>query len=400
MNERSATVADSPASAPRARPDSDAFLGYVLRPKQLRPGNQVRLLRGGRETFPAMLAAIDRAEHSVCLETYILRDDDTGQRFAEALGARARAGVAVRLIYDAVGGLSLSRAYLRGLRESGVEVLEFHPIKPWKGRFNLNQRDHRKILVVDHLVAFTGGINISDHYAAESDGGHGWHDAHCELRGPVVNDLERLFRRVWVREGGAFFHVPAYDSASEIEGGCLARVLDNRKGRRRRKIRRAYLHAINRARERIYIMNAYFLPDRGLRRALRRAVQRGARVRVIVPEKSDVAVALYASEYIYGKLIRAGIEFLIWPDKMMHAKIAVIDSAWSAIGSYNLDNRSLHYNLEVLVEILDPGFGALMNDHFERDAERCSLLTYESWQSRPWWKKLLSWMAFRFRRWL
>lgn len=390
---------------------------YAVRPKQLRPGNRVRLLRGGAEAFPAMLEAIARARISVCLEVYILRADDTGKRFAEALCERAQNGVAVRLLYDAVGSLGLPRSYLRTLEDSGVEVLEYHPIAPWRalarrrktaGRIRgmFSRRDHRKILIVDHRIGFTGGINISDDYIPESQGGGDWFDMHCEVRGPIVNDLERLFRRVWVREGGRLFTVPkdvpkGTESALTVGvGGCRARIIDNRKYRQRRKIQRAYLHAINRARSRIYIMNAYFLPDPGMCRALRRAARRGVRVCVLVPGRSDVTVFMYASEYIFGSLLSGGVEIFVWPDKMMHAKIAVIDSTWSAIGSYNLDDRSLRYNLEVLVEILDDQFGTHMNAEFEDHSQRCTLMTLETWRRRPWTKRLLSWFFYRFRRWM
>ena len=371
---------------------------YAVRPKRLAQGNQLELLRGGGEAFPAMLEAIAAAKTCVCLETYILSDDGTGQQFADALSERARHGVAVRLLYDSIGSLGLSRTYLRGLRESGVETLEYHPVAPWKPRFGINRRDHRKILVVDHRLAFTGGLNISDEYRPASEGGDGWYDLHCRVRGPIVGDLARLFRRVWVREGGSHFQVPRH--VPRIEGGSLARVISNRKFRQRRKIRRAYLYAINRARETIFLKNAYFIPDRGIRRALRKAVKRGVRVRVIVPENSDVPITLYAGQYLFARLLRHGIELLAWPETMMHAKTAVIDCTWSAIGSYNLDNRSLQYNLEVLLEIIDRGFAARLHREFELNAAPCQRLTLELWESRPWWKKALSWLAYRFRRWL
>jgi cardiolipin synthase len=390
---------------------SPAATRLALWPRTLRPGNRVTVLRGGQEAFPAMLDAIAAAQESVCLETYILEADAVGERFAEVMCERAAAGVAVRLIYDAIGCLGLPQSYLQRLRRAGVVVLEYHPILPWKERFVLSRRDHRKILVVDNEVAFTGGINLSRHYVPESQGGAGWHDVHCGVRGPVVLDLARLFRRVWVREGGMPYPAPprpssnrgrseTMDSGIVAQGPSLARVLSNRKYRKRWAIRRAYLHAINRAERTISLMNAYFLPDRGICWALRRAVARGVRTRVIVPETSDVPVVAYASQHLYGGLLRDGIEILCWPDRMMHAKTAVIDGTWTSIGSYNLDNVSLLYNLEVALEVLDPELGAVMDRQFESDAARCRPLSVIKWESRSITDKAISWLFYNVRHWL
>lgn len=369
---------------------------YTVRPQRLRPGNEIVPLRGGREAFPAMIEAIAGAQKSVCLETYILNDDAVGERFARVMCERARAGIPVRLIYDAVGCLALPGAFLRDLTRAGVAVLEYHPIVPWRERFTISRRDHRKILVVDDEQAFTGGINIGCEYAPESEGGEGWHDMHCRIRGPVVLDFARLFRRVWVREGGRTYPVPRH-AEGPPPGHCLARALDNSKVRRRWPIRRAYLHAINRAERSINLMNAYFLPDHGICAALRRAVRRGVRVRVIVPEVSDVPVVAYASRYLSARLARDGIEILSWPERMMHAKTAVVDSMWATIGSYNLDTRSLHYNLEVGVEVVDPTFGAEMDAHFEADARRCRPMSFEHWEQRPYFDRFLSWLFYQLR---
>jgi cardiolipin synthase A/B len=393
-------AAPRPSDAPPStRSEGLRHLSYAIRPERLRPGNAIELLRSGGEAYPAMLGAIAAARRSVCLEMYIIRADDSGMRFSEALRERARAGVAVRLIYDAIGCISLPGSYIRELEKEGVEVIEFHPVKPWKQRFGLNQRDHRKILVVDEEVGFLGGLNIGNEYLPVSQGGRGWHDIFCELRGPIVRDLAYLFRRVWMHEGGEFFSLSLPDVQTS-SGSCLARVVDNRKIRQRRQIRRAYVHAINRASDHIFISNAYFLPDHGIRRALRRAVKRGVKVRLMVPDNSDVTLVQYAGQYIYGPLLGAGIEILTWPETMMHAKTAVIDSMWSSIGSYNLDSRSLFYNLEVMVEVVDRDFGATMIAQFEADAARCAPLTLEAWESRPAWQKFLSWFFYLFRRWL
>ena len=377
-------------------------LGYAVDPRRLRPGNRIDVLCGGDEVYAAMLEAIAGAERSVCLETYIVAADATGKRFSAALRERARAGVAVRLIYDAIGSFGIDGDFIDELSRDGVQVLEFHPLEPWKKRFGWSVRDHRKILVVDDRVGFAGGFNISDDYLPAELGGGDWYDIHCRVRGPIVGDLARLFRRVWIREGGSDYRLPGRDpvvAESQLDTS-LARVVDNRRTRQRWKIRRAYLHAINRAQASIYIMNAYFLPDRGIRRALRRARQRGVRVRIIVPERSDVTVVGYAGQYMYSALIRHGIEILQWPGAMMHAKAASIDGIWASVGSYNLDNRSLIYNLEVMVEVIDPELARGVDRRFERDADTCIPFTRELWQGRSALDKMAAWFFYQLRRWL
>jgi len=377
-----------------------ALRRYTKDLRRWRPGNEVALLRAGAETFPAMLDAIASARRTIHFETYIIQDDRTGQRFSDALIERARAGVAVRLVYDAVGALELGAGFVARLREAGVEVVEYRPIAPWRRRWGWLRRDHRKIVVVDDEVAFTGGINIADDYADAADGGKGWHDIHCQVRGPIVLDLSRSFRRVWLREGGAVYPAPPRPEAMLAEGPVVGRMLDNSERRRRRVFRRAYVRAINAARESVYLENAYFLPDRGVRAALYRAVRRGVDVAVIVPGNSDVKAIEFAGLYVYRRLTRRGVRILSWRGPMMHAKTAVVDGAWSTIGSYNLDHVSLHQNLEVTVEVLDTAHGQVMVDQFQRDAARCDAFDPELWQRLPWWKKALAALAFRFRRWL
>lgn len=393
------------APADETVPASNTLLATIARyarsTYRLRRGNQVRILRAGGEAFPAMIAAISAARTSISFETYIYEHDGTGQRFADALIERARAGVTIRFIVDAIGGFGMDAAFVARLREAGIQMLEYHPVAPWRKRFNLVNRDHRKILVIDDEVGFTGGINIGDEYAAVSDGGAGWHDVHCELRGPVVIDLARVFRRTWLGEGGAPYPAPAYPrDDAERPGTIAARVVDNSKRRRRGAIRRAYLNAISAAQQTIWIENAYFLPDRGLRRALARAVARGVEVAVIVPGKNDVQAIRYAGLYLYGKLAARGIKVLRWRGPMMHAKTAVIDGVWTCIGSYNLDSRSFRYNLEVVVEVLDDQIGAEMQRQFTSDRAATDAFDPLSWSRLPWYRRLLSWMAFQVHGWL
>ncbi|HSD89126.1 MAG TPA: phospholipase D-like domain-containing protein, partial [Kofleriaceae bacterium] len=354
-----------------------------------RVGCDVTVLRDGGQTYKAMLEAIVHAKKSICLETYILAGDSTGDRFKLALVERARAGVAVRLIYDAVGSFGLSAAWVDDLRAAGIEVIEFNPIAPWRARFRLSHRDHRKILVVDDVVGFTGGLNIANDYASVEDGGVGWHDMHCRVTGPIVKDLARLFRRNWIRAGGKAYP-PTARPESAGDGESYVRLLENTARRHRTTFRRAYLHVIRAAHRTIRIENAYFLPDRGLRRALLRAAARGVDVQVIVPGRSDVRLIEWASLYVLRRLARRGIKVWRWRGVMLHAKTATVDAVWSTIGSYNFDSQSRFNNLEVTVEILDPATGRVLADHFERDIANAEPFDERTWHLLPWWRKALA----------
>ena len=375
---------------------------YARTQLRWRPGCTVTVLRDGVETYPAMLDALGAAKETITFETYILAADDTGNRFKEVLIERAKAGVKVRMIYDAVGSFGLPASYGDDLRAAGCEVIDFNPIAPWRRRFRLSHRDHRKVIVVDNKVAFTGGLNIADEYAGNSlMSAESWHDMHCRVTGPIVLDLARMFRRTWLRAGGGDFP-PIRPATTEPpgEGSSYVRLLDNTLRRQRGTVRRTYLHVIRSARMSILIENAYFLPDRGMRRALARAVRRGVDVRIVVPGSSDVRVIEWASLYVQRGLARAGVKILRWRGPMMHAKTATIDGTWSTIGSYNFDSQSRFSNLEVTVEILDPSTSQALTRVFEQDVANCDPFDEAAWKRLPFWKKALAWLSFRFRRWL
>jgi cardiolipin synthase len=374
---------------------------YTSNPLRWRPGCEVVVLRDGAETYDAMLAAIAGARRSICFETYILAGDGTGERFKAALLERLQAGVIVRLLYDAVGSFGLSDGWLAELRTAGAEIIDFNPIAPWRARFNLSHRDHRKILVIDDELGFTGGLNIANDYAAVADGGAGWHDMHCRVRGPIVVDLARAFRSTWLRSGGKRYRSPGRASeAIGVGGTSFVRLLENAKRRRRTTFRRAYLHVIKTARESVLIQNAYFLPDRGVRRALVGAARRGVRVSVIVPGHSDVKLIEFAMLYVLRRLARGGVEVLKWRGAMMHAKCAVVDGVWSTIGSYNFDAQSRFNNLECTVEILDPAVGQALVAEHEGDRPNCDPYDEAVWLRLSWWRKALSWIGYRLRRFL
>ena len=395
-----APIRDSPSTAMALRLPA-ALTRYARTLQRWRPGCEVTVLRDGGDTYPAMLAALTAARRSICFETYILAADGTGDRFKAVLIERARAGVAVRIIYDAVGSFGLPEAWLGELRTAGCAIIDFNPIAPWRRRFRLSHRDHRKIIVVDDRVAFTGGLNIANDYAAVEDGGVGWHDMHCRVTGGIVLDLARMFRRTWLRCGGTPY--PAPPAASDAPGTgreTFLRLLDNTQRRQRAIVRRSYLHVIKHARERVLIQNAYFLPDRGLRRALTKAAARGVDVRVMVPGHSDVKLAQWGVLYVVRRLARRGIRIFLWSGVMMHAKTATVDGVWSTIGSYNFDAQSRFNNLEVTVEILDGATARTLAASFERDIANADPFDERAWLRLPWWNRALAWIGYRLRRFL
>jgi len=381
----------------------DRYLRYLTKRERLRPWNRVQPYFRGEEAFAAMLDAITGASRTIHLEIYIWADDRTGRRFRDALTERARAGIRVRAIYDSVGSFALTDAFFAPLRAAGATVLPYAPLLPWRKNFGLNRRDHQKILVVDDKLAFAGGLNLTDEYMPIEQGGEGWYDIHARVEGLAVRDLAMLFRRIWVKSGGDRFAEPG--PAQPIlpvgeESVPGVQVFSNVWMRSRSHMRQAYLRAIRRSDRSIHIMNAYFIPDHGLRRAFALAAARGVSVRVIVPSRSDVPAVAHATRRLYSRLLSSGVRIFEWPGSMMHAKAGVIDGIWSTIGSYNLDKRSFLHNLEVGLIVVDGKTGELMDQRFE---EACSIsreITLEEWERRGWWPRAKEWFCYQLRYWL
>ncbi len=371
--------------------------GYFAYPDETTRGNKLQLLNDGREAYPAMLAAIRAARETVHLETYMLKADRTGQAFADAMVERSRRGVSVRLIFDAIGSLELPNSFIQALRNNGVQVLEYHPVAPWRPRWAWGRRDHRKILVVDGAVGFTGGINISDAYAPKEQGGGGWRDIDVRIEGPAAYDMDRLFRAVWHAKTGRWF--PLVGHPERRPGATLVHVAANTEFLRRQLIRRALLHAIRRARRHVVGAIAYFIPDRRVRRALDGAVRRGVRVDILVPDVSDVPAAAYASRFYYDTLLRHGVRLHAWPGTVLHAKAFVVDRIWASIGSYNITNRSLVSNLEVNLNVLDRGFAGGLEDAIMSDIARSREIALPEWRRRPYMDKVLERLFWLWRSW-
>jgi cardiolipin synthase A/B len=324
------------------------------------PGNDVRFLRDGREAFPPMLEAIGQARRQVLLEMYWFASDAVGRRFTDELLRARQRGVEVAIIYDSVGSIGADQAMFTELQAAGAHVLEYNPVAPWRRKVRvsfsrLSRRDHRKILVADGRVGFTGGINLASQWAPLEEGGEGWRDDMMRIEGRAVNGLTHCFHRVWRKHSlPSLLHLHA-EALTAAPGQRLlpVRILGERYFRNRHEIARDYVSRVYAAKNSVYIANSYFVPDGTVRRALMRAAARGVDVRVIVPAHSDVEAVKYAGRAQYERLLKAGVRIYEWQEGMFHAKTAAIDSQWCTTGTFNFDYMSLRNNLEVNASVLD-----------------------------------------------
>jgi cardiolipin synthase A/B len=372
-------------------------------------GNQLRLLRNGSAAFPEMLAAIASAEQQVLLEMYWFGSDRIGRKFAAALAAAAQRGLEVCVIFDAVGSVGSSDDMFVELEQAGVQVIEFNPIAPWKQRFRLaklTRRDHRKILIVDGRIGFTGGINIADYWLPLEEEGGGWRDDMVRIDGPAVAGLSDCFALSWRRLRGpqlrltGFARQPLSLAGQGQPRGQAVRVLGQHFLRTQRQISRAYLHYLRRAQRRIFIANSYFVPDGRVLRALARAARSGVDVRIIVPGQSDVDIVRHASRAVWGRLLRAGVRIFEWDESILHAKSAVVDGMWSTTGTFNFDYLSLRVNLEVNISVLDARFASALERSFLADFEQCREVSRVDFRFRPLGQRLLEFIAYRLRKFL
>lgn len=376
---------------------------YCSDRNRIREGNRVELLVDGEQTMSAMIDAIRSAERYVSVATYIFADDATGRRLLDALMDARGNGAEVRVIYDGAGSFLTEPELFRPLRELGGEVAEYKPIRPWRKRFALWRRLHRKLLVVDGAVGFCGGMNFHDEAMEEERGGSGWHDVGARIEGPAVRDLHAVFLDTWRRVRGHPRSRHALLAWPDPAGDLPVAVFDaggRHRGRRRRRIHRAYMHAIKTSRRSIHIWNPYFVPHLSIRRALRNACRRGVDVKVVVPIRGDHPAVQLAGEHLYARLMRQGVRIFRWSGPMMHAKTAVIDSVWSTVGSYNMDSQSYLHNLELNVTVYGRELGERMESLFSDDLERCVEVEESGWRARPLVNRALEWIAFWFRKWL
>lgn len=364
-------------------------------------GNSLTLLQDGPETYHAMFAAIRAATDNINLETYIFADDDIGRQFADLLLERQGAGVQVNVIYDSVGGLLTPAAFFDRMKAGGIRVLEFNPVNPMAGNkreWLLNNRDHRRQLLVDGRIAFTGGINISQSYSSLPTGrkrrtranveNTGWRDTHIRIEGPVVAEFQKLFMATWVRQQGEPLPAANYFPLLQMSGDEIVRVIGSKPDDSKNPIFLTLVSAINHAEKTVHLTIAYFAPDPQLRKALLGAAARGVDVSLVLPSRTDSWPIFNLGRSYYSELLRGRVRIYERHGSVMHAKTACIDGVWSTIGSTNMDWRSFLHNDEINAVVLGRGFAAQMDAMFADDLSQSGEIALARWRHRPWTMRL------------
>ena len=367
-------------------------------------GNKVTLLQDGAVTYAAMFAAIRKARDHINLESYIIEDDEIGQQFADLLLQQQSRGVQVNIIHDSFGGFKTPKAFFQRLTEGGIEVLEFNPINPLKAKkpWLINNRDHRKLLVVDGRTAFIGGINISSVYSSGSVARRAmtapkemiaWRDTHIQIEGPVVGELQKLFMQTWEKQRGKPLDPKAYFPALKAHGKDIVRAIGSTPDDPYSLIYLTLISAIGNAEKQVYLTNAYFVPDPQLLKALMDAAGRGVDVKLILPSHSDSEIVFHAGRSHYSTLLNSGVKIYERVGELLHSKTAVIDGVWSTVGSTNLDWRSFLDNDEINAVILGREFAQKMQAMFATDLAGSQAIDPENWERRSLLLRFKEWMA-------
>jgi cardiolipin synthase A/B len=356
-------------------------------------GNQVTLLQDGSDTYRAMLAAIMAAKDHINLETYIFDDDDIGKLFARTLIEKQLQGVQVNIIHDSVGTHTTPSLFFEQLLAAGVNVLEFNPINPLTAKkdWALNQRDHRKLLIIDGEIVFMGGINISSVHSGSSfrkpivqrqEGVLAWRDTDIKLQGPVVAEFQKLFMKTWEKQKGNPLATKNYFPQLKNTGKQVVRAIGSSTDDTASVVYVALLSAISTAETSVQLTNAYFVPDIQLLSVLKDAAARGVAVTLILPGQTDSWLALHAGRAHFSGLLKAGIKIYQRQGVMLHSKTALIDGVWSTVGSTNLDWRSFLHNDELNAVVLGKEFGDQIQAMFDKDLAASDAITLEDWERR------------------
>lgn len=406
----------------------DDFLAAHLKVEEavagapLTTGNQVTIFDDGPQTYEAMFEAIENARKYIYLETYIFEGDELGKRLARMLAEKRSQGVFVAVSVDGIGTLTTPAEMFDDMRKAGVEVIVFNPVNPLLARtttWSLNKRNHRKILVVDGVVGFTGGVNVSDVYSSSASGGSSgvgsssgkkakdgeeeppWRDTHVRLQGPAAFELQKVFVKGWREQNGPPLEFGDEEPAAGKPGQATVRVIANDPNAEDGfSVYLTLMSAISSAQQSILITMAYFVPDPAFIQALQDAAGRGVKVVLVLPEISDSSLVLHAGRSHYTDLLEAGVVIYERADALLHAKTAVIDGVWSTIGSSNLDWRSFTLNYEVNAVILGRETGRAMQELFERDVAQSRQVTLEQWNRRGISPRFMEFLGRLAERWL
>jgi cardiolipin synthase len=362
-------------------------LGVLLGPPIV-DGNKVDVLLNGDQIFPAMLKAIREAKQTIDFETYIYWSGDIGRQFTEALAERARAGVKVNVMLDWIGSMKITDDEMNAMRSAGVQLYRYHKPAWWK-LARLNNRTHRKLLIVDGRIGFTGGVGIADKWGGHAQDPDHWRDTHFRVEGPVVGQMQAVFNDNWTQASGQVLDGDAYFPPLKPQGNSPAQMFSSSPTGGSESMHLMYLMAITAARHSIHLSNSYFVPDKLAVRALIAAAKRGVEVRIIVPGPHiDSDVVRAASHSLWGDLLKAGVKIAEYQPTMFHVKALVVDSLLVSVGSTNFDNRSFILNDEANLNMLDAAFAKQQEAIFEDDWKHARPYSLQKWEERSYADKL------------
>jgi len=368
-------------------PQFEREMGTLLGPAIL-PGNQIMALQNGKEIFPAMLKAIRAARYTIDFETYIYWSGKTGDEFAKALMERARAGVKVHLMLDWLGSEKMTPQLLNEMRDAGVEIERYHPLH-WYSLGKLNNRTHRKVLIIDGQIGFTGGVGIADEWSGHAQDPDHWRDMHFQIEGPVVAQMQAAFLDNWIKTTGRVLTGANYFPPLAPVGALKMHMFMSSPTGGSESMRLMYLMAITAAQRSIDIEAAYFIPDELMNRELIKARSRGVRVRILLPDKHiDSETVRIATKRGWGELLKAGVEIHEYVPTMLHCKMLIFDHYMVSVGSTNFDMRSFELNDEASLNVYDADFAKRMTEVFEADLQASTPYDYQQWQQRPWLEKM------------
>jgi cardiolipin synthase len=368
-------------------PQFEREMGTLLGPAIL-SGNRITALQNGDEIFPAMLSAIRSAEHTIDFETYIYWSGHIGEEFAQALIERVRAGVKVHLMLDWLGSEKMTPQLLTQMREAGVEVERYHALH-WYNLGKMNNRTHRKVLIIDGKIGFTGGVGIADEWSGHAQDPSHWRDIHFEVEGPVVAQFQAAFLDNWTKTTGRILNGADYFPELATVGDLKMHMFMSSPAGGSESMRLMYLMAITAAEQSIDIEAAYFIPDTLMSHELIKARQRGVRVRILLPDKHlDSETVRIATKRAWGPLLESGVEIHEYDPTMLHCKMLIFDHYMVSVGSTNFDMRSFELNDEASLNIYDAGFANRMTQVFEEDLKASTPYDFARWQQRPWLEKV------------
>ena len=363
--------------------------------------NRVKLLMSGQEKFADLFSAIRQARHHIHLEYFNFRNDSIGEALFDLLAEKAAEGVEVRAMFDAFGNWSnnkpLRNKHLKAIRKRGIEIVKFDPITfPYVN--HVMHRDHRKIVVIDGQIGYTGGMNVADYYLNGLPKIGQWHDMHVRIEGDAVRYLQGIFLTMWNRETGQHVGGPEYFADIDIPDDIAEEVaiVDRVPRETPRSISHAYAAAIDSAKQVIRIINPYFVPTKSIRRALKNALKRNVRVEIMIPSVSDVPFTPEAALYFVHKLMKRGAHIYLFNGGFHHSKVMTVDDTYCTVGTANLNSRSLRYDYETNAFIFDPHTTRQLNTLFSHDCLNSTRLTKEWWMQRPLRKKIFGWFAHLF----